>query len=92
MKIVHQQWQIVGQILIVDDEDNAIVVGKDAQGNEAKLTTVQVGVPRFRGNEFAEAYNKAREACAVALTNAEAYNKAQTPPADPTNDPSAPKS
>lgn len=63
MKLIHHQWQIIGQVLIVDDEDNAQVLGSDSQGNAAKSGTITIGVDRFRGNCFEEAYQKAKTAC-----------------------------
>jgi len=63
MKIVHQQWQLVGSVLVVDDEGEALVIGKDAQGNTAKVGQIVITVDRFRGSEFEASYQKARAAC-----------------------------
>jgi hypothetical protein len=67
MKIIHQQWQLVGQILVVDDEGEAQVIGKDSNGVDVKVGTLALPIARFRGNEVAAAYEKAREACAELL-------------------------
>ena len=62
MKVIHQSWALVGQILVVDDDGNAIELGKDAQGNPAKVGTIQIPVSKFRGNAFQDAYADARKA------------------------------
>lgn len=80
MKVIHQQWQLTGSILLVDDDGNAIVLGKDAQGNDARTGTVAIGVDRFRGNEVEIAYQKARAACEELLQKYQAQT--QTAPAN----------
>jgi hypothetical protein len=79
MKIIHQQWQIVGQVFVVDEEGNAIIVGKDAQGNDTKIATVIIGVDKFRGNAFQEAYQRARKECDILLLKHVSPIEAQSP-------------
>lgn len=62
MKVIHQGWMLVGQILVVDDDGNAIELGKDQAGNPAKIGTIQIPVSKFRGNAFEAAYADARKA------------------------------
>jgi hypothetical protein len=87
MKLIHQQWQLTGTVLIVDDEGNALELGKDQQGQPARVVTVNIPVARFRGNEFENAYGQARVACEQLLAQIE---QAQKPvaggPLDQSND------
>jgi hypothetical protein len=85
LKLIHQQWQLVGTVLIVDNEGNALELGKDAQGQSARVMTVNIPVARFRGNEFENAYGQARVACEQLLAQIE---QAQGPasPLDQSND------
>jgi len=63
MKLIHQQWQLVGSVLIVDDEGNAVPLGTNEQGQTVKSLNINVPVERFRRNEFERAYGQARVAC-----------------------------
>lgn len=47
MKLVHQQWTLVGTVLVVDDDGNAITLGKNEQGQDVKVVTVNVPVGKF---------------------------------------------
>lgn len=77
MRLIHQQWQLVGNVLIVDDEGNAVVVGKNAEGQEGKLAAIVINIPRFRGNEVEKAFNEARKGCAELLAKHEAQHSSE---------------
>lgn len=71
VKLIHQQWALVGTVLVVDEDGNAVPVGNDKDGNPVKPVTISVPVERFRGNEFAGAFGQARVACEQLLASIE---------------------
>jgi hypothetical protein len=85
MKLVHQGWQLVGQILIVDDDGNAVELGKNEQGQAVKTVTVNVPVARFDDTAFFHAHGQARVACEQLLMQVAAQQE-PVAPADKTHD------